>query len=127
MNLKSKCVGTIFLGIKMETEAVKWIYQKQTGKLYRERVSDWQEHYMEKLTEEYVKLLTSPGNASDHFWELEKRIKQDKKHPGVLIELRKSTAIWDIAYFVRDKVITMDELEGFSEDLIDAVKLILSR
>ena len=27
------------------------------------------EHYMEKLTEEYVKLLTSPGHASDHFWE----------------------------------------------------------
>ena len=52
---------------------------------------------------------------------------QDKKHPGVLIELRKSTAIWDIAYFVRDQVITLDDLEGFSEDLIDAVKLILSR
>ena len=42
-------------------------------------------------------------------------------------ELRKSTAIWDIAYFVRDQVITLDDLEGFSEDLIDAVKLILSR
>ena len=79
------------------------------------------------LTKEHVNLLTSPGNASDHFWELEKRIKQDKKHPGVLIELRKSTAIWDIAYFVRDKIITLDDLEGFSEDLIDAVKLILSR
>ena len=92
---------------------------KADWKLYRERVSDWQEHYMEQLT--------SSGNASDHFWELEKRIKQDKKHPGVLIELRKSTALWDIAYFVRDKVITMNELEGFSEDLIDAVKLILSR
>ena len=100
---------------------------KADWKLYRERVSDWQEHYMEQLTKEYVELLTSPGNASDHFWELEKRIKQDKKHPGVLIELRKSTALWDIAYFVRDKVITMNELEGFSEELIDAVKLILSR
>ena len=55
---------------------------------------------------------------------IHKRIKQDKKHPGVLIKLRKSV---DIAYFVRDKVITMNELEGFSEDLIDAVKLILSR
>lgn len=97
---------------------------KADWKLYRERVSDWQEHYMEQLTKEYVELLTSPGNASDHFWELEKRIKQDKKHPGVLIKLRKSV---DIAYFVRDKVITMNELEGFSEDLIDAVKLILSR
>ena len=100
---------------------------KADWKLFRERVFGWQEHYMEQLAKEYVELLTSPGNASDHFWALEKRIKQDKKHPGVLIELRKSTAIWDIAYFVRDGVITRDELEGFSEDLIDAVKLILSR
>ncbi len=45
----------------------------------------------------------------------------------VCIELRKSTAILDIAMYVRDEVITMDELEGFSEDMIDAVKLILSR
>lgn len=34
-------------------------------------------------------------------------------------------AIWDIAYLVGDGVITMDELEGFREELIDAVKLIL--
>lgn len=65
------------------------------------------------------------GNASDHFWTLEKRIRQDKKNLGVLIELRKSTAIWDIAYLVGDGVIKMDELEGFGEELIDAVKLIL--
>jgi len=100
---------------------------KSDWKLFRERVPQWQEHYMEQLTREYIELLSSPGKASDHFWELEKRIRQDKKHPGVLIELRRSTAIWDIALYVRDEVITMDELEGFSEDLIDAVKLILSR
>ena len=100
---------------------------KSDWKLYRERVSDWQEHYMERLTKEYIKLLSSPGNASDHFWELEKRIKKDKKHPGVMIELRKSDALWDIAMFVNKKAITMNDLEGFSEDLIDAVKVILSR
>lgn len=100
---------------------------KSDWKLFRERVPDWQEHYMEQLVKEYIKLLSAPGNASDHFWELEKRIKKDKKQPGVIIEMTKSNAIWDIAMFVRDKVITMDELEGFSEDLIDAVKLILNR
>lgn len=41
--------------------------------------------------------------------------------------MRKSNAIWDIAMYVRDRVVTMDDLEGFSEDLIDAVKIILSR
>ena len=82
---------------------------------------------MEKLVQQYIKLLSSPGNASDHFWELEKRIKRDKKHPGVLIELSKSDAIWDIAMFVQKKVIKTEDLEGFSDDLIEAVKLILSR
>lgn len=100
---------------------------KRDWKLYRERVPEWQEHYMERLTKEYIELLSGPGNASDHFWELEKRIKQDKKNPGVLIEMRKSEAIWDIAAFVGRGIITMDELDGFSEDLIDAVKLILRR
>ena len=100
---------------------------KADWKLYRGRVGEWQEHYMEKLVKQYIKLLSSPGNASDHFWELEKRIKRDSKHPGVIIELRKSEAIWDIAMFIQKKVIKMEDLEGFSKDLIDAVKLILNR
>ncbi len=100
---------------------------KADWKLYCERVNDWQERYMEKLIKKYIKLLSSEGNASDHFWELEKRIKRDKKHPGVIIELQKSTAILDIADFVSKKVIKMEDLEGFSQDLIDAVELILSR
>ena len=100
---------------------------KRDWKLYRERLPEWQEHFMEQLMKEYIELLSGPGNASDHFWELEKRIKQDKKNPGVQIEVRKSEAIWDIAVFVGRGIITMDELDGFSEDLIEAVKLILSR
>jgi hypothetical protein len=100
---------------------------KSDWKLFRERLPEWQEHYMERLTKEYIELLSSPGNASDHFWELEKRIKKDKKNPGVLLEVRKSEALWDIAAFVGRGIITMDELEGFSEDLIDAVQLILNR
>ena len=100
---------------------------KADWKLFRERVSVWQERYMEQLIKEYVELLTAPGNASDHFWELEKRIKQDRKSRGVLIELRKSTVIWDIAAFLHDGVITLEELDGFSEDVIAAVKQINSR
>ena len=100
---------------------------KADWKLYQERVGDWQEHFMEKLVKQYIKLLNSPGNASDHFWELEKRIKKDKKHPGVLIELSKSEAIWDIARFVQLKVIKMENLDGFSDELIDTVKLILGK
>ena len=100
---------------------------KSDWKMVQEKVPEWQEQYMQQLIKEYIILLSAPGNASDHFWELEKRIKIDRKHPGVLIEMKKSNAIWDIAMYVRNEVITMDDLAGFSEDLIDAVKLILSR
>ena len=82
---------------------------------------------MERLTKKYIELLSSPGNASDRFWELEKRIKNDKKHPGVILEMSKSEAIWDIAIFIKKKVISLKDLEGFSQDLIDSVTEILNR
>ena len=64
-------------------------------------------------------------NASDKFWNLEKRIKEDKRHPGVLMELRKSEAIWDIVYLIRLKVIEYEDLEDFSDELKGEVKRIL--
>lgn len=47
--------------------------------------------------------------------------------PGVCIELRKSDMFWDIAGLINDKVISMDDLEEFSNDLKEAVALILRR
>ena len=76
---------------------------KKDWKLFRERIPEWQEHYMEKLVKEYIELLSSSGNASDHFWELEKRIRKDKKHPGVLLEMTKSDAIWNILEQQQDR------------------------
>lgn len=96
-------------------------------KLFRERVPEWQERYMEHLAKQYIELLSSPGLASEHFWELEKRIKEDKKNPGVQLEIRKSEVIWDIAMFVRYNIIQLNDLEGFSDDLALAVKMILNR
>ncbi len=100
---------------------------KVDWKLLCEKVPEWQELYMERLTKKYIELLSSPGNASDHFWELEKKIKNDKKHPGVMLKMNKSEAIWDIAMLVKKKVITLKDLEGFSQDLIDSVTEILNR
>ena len=100
---------------------------KLDWKMFREKVPEWQELYMERLTKKYIELLSSPGNASDHFWELEKRIRNDKKHPGVILEMNKSEAIWDIAILVKKKVINLKDLEGFSQELIDSVTELLNR
>ncbi len=100
---------------------------KRDWKLYREKIGEWQEHYMEKLVKEYADYLCSDLPASTKFWEIEKRIKRDRKTPGVCIELRKSDMFLDIAGLIKDKVISMDELEEFSDDLKEAVVLILRR
>lgn len=99
---------------------------KKDWKLFREKLSGWQEKYMEGLVKEYVNFLnddTSP--ASEKFWELEKRIKEDKHHPGVIMELKKSEVIWDIVRLIRLKVITYDDLSEFSEELQQEVKRIV--
>ncbi len=82
---------------------------------------------MEKLLKEYADYLCSDLPATTKFWEIEKRVKRDRKKPGVCIELRKSSLFWDIAELIHDKVISMDDLEGFSDDLKEAVVLILRK
>lgn len=100
---------------------------KQDWKLFQEKVPVWQEKYMERLVREYIEFLESSKPASCKFWELEKKIKEDKKNPGVQLELRKSEAVWDIVMMLRDEVISKEDLDGFSADLIDTVEDMLSR
>ena len=95
-------------------------------KLFREKLSDWQENYMEGLVKEYANFLNDDKKpASEKFWELEKRIKEDKRHPGVIMEMSKSEVIWDIVRLIRLKVITYDDLSDISDELQMEVKRIL--
>ena len=96
-------------------------------KIFLKKIANWQERYMEHLVVEYIAFLQSEKPASSKFWELEKRIKQDKKCPGVLIEMRRSTAINNIVCMVLDEVISIEDLDEFSDDLKDTVKHIVER
>lgn len=101
---------------------------KKDWKLFQERIPDWQEKYMEGLIKEYVNFLNDDTKpASEKFWELEKRIKEDKRHPGVILERRKSEVIWDIVRLIRLNVITYDDLSDFSGELKQEVKRIIEQ
>lgn len=95
---------------------------KSDWKLFRTKIAEWQETYMEQLTKEYIQLLSSSEKASDKFWKLEERIKKDRKHPGVIIELNKGNMLYDIVALINYKVITVEDLDGFSDDLKEKVK-----
>lgn len=100
---------------------------KSDWKLFRARIGDWQEAYMERLVKEYMDLLDGVENASDKFWKLEERIKKDKKHPGVRLELNKGNMIFDIVTLINSGVITTADVADFSDELKESVDLILRR
>ena len=58
---------------------------KSDQKNQREKIAGWQGNYMERLIKEYISFLSSVEPATPKFWEMEKRIKQDKKRLEVLI------------------------------------------
>ena len=100
---------------------------KKDWKLYREKVPGWQENNMERLIEDYVSYLSSTEPASTKFWTMEKRMKQDKKTPGVCIEISKGNMIFDLVRFLQDEVIVFSDLDEFSEKLRETVRLLWER
>ena len=78
----------------------------------------------EKLDREYIELLSSDKPGSEKWWELEKRIKKDKKSPGVIAEMDKSQVLWQLRDLLINNVISPEDLDGFSEGLRERALII---
>ena len=98
---------------------------KRDWQLFRAKLPEWQEAYMEKLIKEYASLLNEKKPASEKFWELETRIKKDRNKPGVIIEMRKSEMVYGIIELLNDRVICFDDINDFSDELKTTVKMFL--
>ena len=85
-------------------------------KLFKALLPKWQESYMEMLIGQYIEMLNGGSEASSRFWALEERVNRDKLSPGVLAnDIRRSTMRYEIANLLSDNVITLDDLDGFTE------------
>ena len=96
--------------------------KEQDWKLFRKKLLLWQEAYMDKLNQEYIRLLSGEGLASDKFWELEKRIREDKRSVGVVADMRRSQLYSNLLSLLVNEIIREDDLDGFSEDLAETIK-----
>lgn len=86
-------------------------------KLFKKMLPQWQERYMERLVGQYIEILNGSGEASSRFWALEERINRDKLSSGVIAnDIRRSTMHREIANLLIDNVITLNDLEGFTEE-----------
>ena len=92
-------------------------FTKKDWALFREKISDWQEAYMNKLNKEYIELLSGEGRPSEKFWTLEERIRNDKKDTGVQLKMSRSNCIPNIISLLNEEVITMEDLDEFSDEL----------
>ena len=98
-------------------------FTKKDWALFREKVADWQEAYMDKLNKKYIELLNGEGKPSEKFWALENRIR-NKKDTGVQLRMSRSNCISNIVSLLNEGAITMDDLKEFSDELKETIYFI---
>ena len=96
-------------------------------KLFRSRLPEWQERHMESLVHEYAIMLAGPGSASEKFWALEKRMKEDRRHVGVVAEMSRSSMYGNLLSLFHEGTITLDDLDGFSDALRERFSFVVQK
>ena len=105
---------------------VSYTFHEHDWKQFRAKLPGWQEAYMDRLNREYIELLSSGSSPSEKFWELEKRIRNDKHSVGVQAEMRRSMMENNIISLLNCGAISLDDLDGFSDDFQERIKYLLS-
>lgn len=123
--MKLKCLYYNLLMPKWRNMTMsEYGFTKKDWALFREKISDWQEAYMNKLNKEYIELLSGEGRPSEKFWTLEERIRNDKKDTGVQLRMSRSNCISNIVSLLNEGAITMNDLEEFSDELKENIRFI---
>ena len=86
------------------------------GVCSRSKLAGWQEAYIGRLNKEYIELLRGDDSEADKFWELCKRIHEDRRCAGVQISMRGSDPLPIICRMINEGVITLGDLDEFSAE-----------
>lgn len=104
----------------------KYELKESDWKVFKKKIPEWQNNHYSNLNKKYIGILQDDSlNEADRYWKLDKEIKEDKKKPGVYIDYRRSKMEDDIIELLLYKVIDINNLEGFSEELIDYLKEVI--
>lgn len=102
-------------------------FTKKDWTLFKNKIVNWQEAYMNMLNKEYIELLSEDANPSEKFWRLDKKIKEDRKKTGVQLEMSRSNLIYNIISLINDGAISFEDLEEFSDELKETVSVFVER
>jgi len=105
---------------------VYYTFSEHDWKQFRAKLPGWQATYMDRLNREYIEILNSDNRPSEKFWELEKRLRTDKHSIGVQAEMRRSKMETNIISLLNCGAITLDDLDGFSDEFQERMKYLYS-
>ncbi len=101
-------------------------YLEDDWRLFKRKIPGWQLSHMEKLCRSYEELLHGAGTWDEKFWTLSERIQRDQKSAGVSVDMRRSQLVANILGLIDDGVISMEDLEDFSDTLKATVRSLRS-
>ncbi|MBQ6782131.1 MAG: hypothetical protein IJP62_13035 [Treponema sp.] len=97
-------------------------------KLFRVKIVEWQERYIEKVNKKIAKILTDEKiSAAERFWKAEKVIYREKKSACVIVDMRRSTFKLNLLRLLKEKAITLEDLSDFSTELQEEIRKIWER
>ena len=102
-------------------------FTKRDWALFRSKIGSWQEAYIGRLCDEYIELLSGDGDPSEKFWQLDKRIRSDRRNPGVRIEMTWTNFLYNIIALIKNNIISIEDLGDFRDELKDTVDAFLER
>ena len=93
--------------------------------LFRNRIGIWQERCYEGLTEKYLRILTSRRKASERFRAVCREVENDAYAPSISLSLSRSNMDMNIMTLLSEGVITLSDLDGFSDDVLEKARFYL--
>lgn len=102
---------------------VQQMPDERDWKMFRKKLPQWQERFMNRMIKEYTEILNQRGkDSSDIFWELDARMRHDKKLSGVVVwDMRRSNMYEHLIELLWEDAITVEDLSEFSADLRERI------
>ena len=75
------------------------------------------------LTNKRIDFIIAGEDAENNKNVIVVEIKKDKHLTGVMCEVRKSEVVWNLISLYREGAITLDDLDGFSDKLVERIKI----
>jgi len=109
--------------VKVGKNMLPQYFTEQDWKLFKSRLTVWQETYISKLNAEYITLLSGNAAPSEKYWALEKRMKEDENKFLLPLRMSRSNFITNLLSLLHNGVIEISDLAEFSDELKSTIDM----